>query len=318
MKNSLLSIVKFILNFCVFLFGVALFTAIWQYLRLNNTSSAFFKASFMHSVYFLSPLACAAAIFSVFAFLMQKYKHYTGKIFISLAFLVILFGLVYALFIPYLYSKGSKIDSQIQRTEQKINKDKELVKFINPPVFIQATEEVIHPVLQDIYASYRKGYKQYLFFAGAFFLMVFSFWVCVICTDWKIINFLFMPFFLLLAMYGYTYIKSPEILYSIKNLLPLKLSTFYISALYFIIIAVLFFIYGGLLLLVRHIKYGAKRPKRPKKIRGQKRPKKVKAPKPPKKKKEKKAKVKKEKNTSRKPRQSRLKRRRDVEDLDNE
>ncbi len=313
MKKSFLVPLVFILHFCIFLFGGSLFIAIWKYLRLANANGAFFSASFMQAVYFFSPIACVIAIFAVFAFLMRCQKHYTPKIFLSITFLLIMFGLTYALLTPFLYSKAPGIEIQIQKQRKQIAKDKDLIRFIETPVFIQEANDAIEPFLNDVYSTYRKSYKNYLMFSGAFFLMIFSFWVCVICTNWKILNFLFMPLFFFLSIFGYNYISSSEIMASLKSFLPFNLNAFYIKMLYFIAIAILFFIFGIILLIVRHVKYGPKKPKRPK------RQKRVKPPKADRKaRREKKQKEKKDKKTKskRQPRQSRLKRKKKGESQD--
>ncbi len=282
MKKSFLVPVIFILNFCVFLFGGALFIAISRYLNMANPSGTFFSATFMHALYFFSPIACVIAIFAVFAFLMRKYDRYEPKIFLSIFFLLIMFGLVYALFTPFLYSKAEEIDMNIQSQNIQSTDDSELIKFIEPPLFLSEGNTVLEPILNHFYSSYKRAYTEYLILAATFFLMVFSFWICTICTNWRIINFLFLPLFFILSLYGYNYVMTQEFIESIKSYVPFELNFYYMAILYFSVIAILFFLYGGIVLIVRHAKNAKKRPKVPKQARRPRKARRVKEPKAPK------------------------------------
>ncbi len=300
MKKSFLVPVIFIFNFCIFLFGGALFIAIWEYLCAANPNGAFFSASFLNAVYFFSPITCALAIFSVFAFMMRRYPEFSPKIFLSIFFLLIMFASVYALFTPFLYSKTTDRDIQIRMQNQSmqgqrmnLSKDEELKKFIKPPLFISEGNRMLSPLLYKFYTTYKNSYVEYLIIAGAFFLMIFSFWVCAICTNWKILNFLLMPTFAILSLYGYNRVMNMEFIDSIRAYLPFELNFYSMHILYFSVIAVLFFIYGTILLIVRHAKNVKKRPKRPKqakRVKKTKKEKKLKEPKAPKAPKEKKSK----------------------------
>ncbi|MGF7110012.1 hypothetical protein [Treponema pedis] len=247
MKNSFLVPVVFIINFILWLVSFSIFAGIREYLTAGGTGY-FLLYSMLHTMYLTAPLACIAAIFSVYVFLM---RHYSKRI-ISFLLFAVIFGIFFAGVIPLCYSQGKKINSMLNAQTKETVDDKYLIEFIEPPAFIQAANKLINPVLNDMYFYYTKGYLQYLLFAGSFFFVILSFWICTVCTDWKIINFSLLPFLSGLLFYAYGYAKSVNFIQIIQNRLPLNLPQIWIFPICFTALALLFFAYTGLLLLIRY------------------------------------------------------------------
>ena len=271
MKNSLLIPVVFIVNFILWLAAFSIFAGLWQYLMFGNGNYNFLLYAALHKMYLFLPLACVCAVFSVYVFLMR----HRSKNWLSFLIFVFIFGIFFAGIIPAIYSQAHKIDFVFNSQKQELTKDEYLIEFIELPLFLQETHEIVIPLMQDIFLQYTKSYINYLIFAGSFFLLVTSFWVCTICSDWKILNFSLLPFFSYLLFYGYSYAKINDFEKLVLQNIPLRLPQGSVFPICFTLIAFLFYMYTGFLLFIRYIIKNP-RPQYPKK----KNPKKIKSFKP--------------------------------------
>lgn len=267
MKNSLLIPVVFIVNFILWLAAFSISAGLWQYLMFGNGNYSFLLYAALHKMYLFLPIACVCGIFSVYVFLMR----HSSKGWLSFLIFVFIFGIFFAGIIPALYSQSQKIDAAFNSQKQELTKDAYVIEFIEPPFFLQETHEIVIPLMQDIFLHYTKSYIHYLIFAGSFFLVITSFWVCTICSNWKILNFSLLPFFSYLLFYGYTYAKMNNFEKLILQNISLKLPPDLVFPICFTLIAFLFYAYTGFLLFIRHIiqnphpRYSKK--KNPKKIK---------------------------------------------------
>lgn len=254
MKNSLLLPVVFIVNFILWLAAFSVFAGLWEYLMFGSGNKYFLLYAMLHTMYLTLPLACMAAIFSAYVFLMRHYsKHWLSFLLFVLTFVIFFIGVI-----PAGYSQGKKIDYALQAQSRSLTGDDDLAEFIERPAFIQIAAEFIYPALKDMYAHYTENYLHYLLFAGSFFSVILSFWVFTICTEWKIINFAFLPFLSGLFLYAYDYAVTHNFVQVVQKTLPFKLSRIWIIPICFTAIAFLFFSYTAILLAIRHLRKNPK------------------------------------------------------------
>lgn len=274
MKNWLLVPLVFISNFVLAVLAFSVSVGMWQSMMYGDVSGIFFSA-FLHCLYLILPIACIIAIFSVYVFMMRHSENY-GLSFLAL---VISFAIFFALIIPLVYSQGEKINQAFNSKEKVLIDDKHLETFIEQPAFVQAAGSIVRPFVYDIYGQYKASYTSYLIFSGSIFLLIFSLWIFTTITEWKIVNFTFLPLLLILILYAYSYIRTDDFMLSIEDILPFEILRFWIRPILFCLSALVFFIYTSILLLVRRAK---KMPKK-QKIKKQKiKAPKVKKPKAPK------------------------------------
>ncbi|UTY32724.1 hypothetical protein [Treponema putidum] len=290
MKNCLLVPVVFISNFILAALAFSVSVGMWQSVMYGDVPGLFFSA-FLHCLYLILPIACIISIFSVYVFMMR----HSEKQSLSFLTLIITFALFFALIIPLAYSQGEKIDNTFNSHEKAVIEDKNLETFIEQPAFVQAVSSIARPFVYDIYEQYKVSYISYLIFSGSIFLLIFSLWVFTTLTEWKIVNFTFLPLLLILILYAYSYIRTEGFILSIEDVLPFEILKFWISPILFCLASLLIYIYTSILLLIRHAKKMPKTQKiRKQKIKAPKvkKPKapKIKMPKPVKPKKGKKAK----------------------------
>lgn len=254
MKNSLLVPVVFISNFILVALAFSLSVGIWQYLMYGAMKGMFFYA-FLHCLYLILPIACIIAIFAVYVFMMR----HPQKNLIPFLFLIITFVLFFALLIPLVYSQGEKINAAFNAQDKVLIEDVYLESFIEQPAFVQGASKLLKPFLYDIYGQYRNSYLSYVIFAGSIFLLIFAFWGFTISTEWKIVNFSLFPFFLILMLYAYSYIREENFILNLRDIFPIEIPAFWIIPLLFFCTALIFFIYTIILLFVINAKTGPKK-----------------------------------------------------------
>lgn len=250
MKNSFLVPVVFISSFLLWLLLLSVFGGIRIFLLFGNGKLLFFIYAFLRYAYLILPAVCTLSIFSVFVFLMR----HKSKLVFSSVFLILIFSLFFLLIIPAIYSKGEKIERNFEIYKNEFTNDSNLVEFVEMPVCIKTAFQLIKPICNDIYASYRNSYINYLILAGAFFTAILSLYGCTTYTSWKIINFALLPFWWFIILYGYAYLSNNMTLLQIKRYLPFPVQEAFIPPIGLVFISCFFNIAAMLLFLFKKTK----------------------------------------------------------------
>lgn len=250
MKNSLLVPIVFIVNFILCLIIFSVFAGLWQFLMFGQENYRFLFYAIMSKAYLFLPLTCIFAIFSVYIFLMR----HASKKWLSFLLFILIFAIFFLAIIPFVYSKCYRINSVFNSQAKELTTQPYLVEFIEPPFFITEAKKIFEPILQNIILQFENSYASYVIFAGSFFLVILSFWVCTISSKWKILNFVALPFWTCLVFYSYTYIKNNHLESMVLHYSPFGkfVSSEMFFPFYFTLIAILFFAYTGILLLIRY------------------------------------------------------------------
>lgn len=155
---------------------------------------------------YMLPLAVLLAIIGVYTFLMR----HPAKLSVALTLFLVCLIFTVTVIIPACYAQFSVIENAITAYQTTAPIDKAVAAFTSKPLFLVLLRRGVDSLFSDLYAAYRLNFATYLFFVGALFFCISSFWFVCIITRWNLFNllFLFLLSGALLLVYPYMQLEG--------------------------------------------------------------------------------------------------------------
>ena len=200
---------------------------------------------------YVLPLAVMAAIIGVYTFLMR----HPAKLGVALTLFLVCLIFTATVIIPACYAQLSLIEDAITAYKATAPVDKALTAFINKPLFLTLLRKGADSLFSDVYAAYTLNFATYLFFVGALFFCVSSFWFVCTITQWNLFNLLFLLLLSGALLLVYPYMQLEGFRTALFNLhITNSENGIYGIPLILCIVAVVFHSIGGLKMLLIYSK----------------------------------------------------------------
>jgi hypothetical protein len=163
---------------------------------------------------YVLPVAVMLSIVGVYTFLMR----HPAKLGIALSLLLACVVFTITVIIPPCYTQFSAIDHAIAAYKTTAPIDNALAAFINKPLFLTVLQQGTHSLFSYLYTAYTTHFTIYLFFAGALFFCVSSFWFVCSITRWSLFNLLFLLLLFGALLLIYPFMQSEGFQTALVNL----------------------------------------------------------------------------------------------------
>lgn len=218
MKNALLVPCVFFLSLLSAILIFAFFGGIaLRYemgIPFTSESAGLLLLCMVQEACYVLPLAVMLAIIKVYTFLMR----HPAKLSIALVLFLVCLVFTVTVIIPVCYAQFSIIEGALALYKTTATIDKALTAFINKPFLLALLQQGTHSLFSYLYTAYTTHFTVYLFFAGALFFCVSSFWFVCSITRWSLFNLLFLLLLFGALLLIYPFMQSEGFQTALVNL----------------------------------------------------------------------------------------------------